>query len=201
MTPRAALGIKLHTGWAALVAVSGHSGKIQLLLRRRIELLPADSSIPRFVYHEAAELPLAQATELVKRATKASASTADLAVKEALREVGSRGIQVDVCGVLSGSRSAPVDLAAILRSHPLIHTAEGALFQDAIVTACGSCGLRVVLATEREVWTSAAAALGVTEPGLRKEVDALRKALGAPWSADHKASTAVALLALNSKRA
>ena len=201
MPPRAALGIKLHTGWAALVAVSGHPGKIQLLLRRRIELLPRDSSIPRFVYHEAAELPLAQATELVKRATKASASAAELAVKEALRELGSRGIQVDVCGVLSGSRSAPDDLSAILRSHPLIHAAEGALFQDAIVAACRSCGLTVVLAREREVWASVAAALRVAEPGLRKEVDALRKTLGPPWTADHKASTAIALLALKSKSA
>lgn len=201
METRAALGFKLHTGWAALVVVSGHPGKIQLLLRRRIELLPAESSIPRFVYHEASELPLAQAAELVKRAAKASASAAKLVVDEALNEIGSRGVQVDVCGVLSGSRSAPDDLAAILRSHPLIHTAEGALFQDAIVSAGKSCNLAVVLAREREVWASAAAALRVAEPALRKEVDGLRKTLGPPWSADQKAATAIALLALKSKRA
>lgn len=198
MMRRAALGIKLHTGWAVLVAVSGHPGKIQLLLRRRIELLPSDSSIPRFVYHEAAELPLVRAAELVKRATRASASATDLAVQEALRELGSQGVRVDVCGILSGSKSAPDDLGAILRSHPLIHTAEGALFQEAIVSACRSCGLAVVLAREREVWSSVAAACGVAEALLRKEVDALRKTLGPPWAADHKASTAIALLALKS---
>jgi len=201
MTQRAALGFKLHTGWAALVAVSGRPGAIDLLLRRRIELLPADSSIPRFVYHEASEMPLAQAAELVKRATKASASAAKLALDETLSGLGSRGIQVDVYGVLSGSRSAPDDLAAILRSHPLIHTAEGALFRDAIVSAGKSSNLQVVLAREREVWASAAAAMGVAEVALRKEVDGLRKTLGPPWGADHKAATAIALLALNSKRA
>ena len=201
MTQRVALGCKLHTGWAALVAVSGHPGKIQVLLRQRIELLPSDNSIPRFVYHEASERPLAEATDLVKRATKASAHAAKLAVNEALRELGSRGVQVDVCGVLSGSTSVPDDLSAILRSHPLIHAAEGALFQNAMLTASDCCGLRVVLAREREVWASAAAALGVAEPGLRKEVDALRKTLGPPWSVDHKTSTAIALLALKSKGA
>ena len=132
---------------------------------------------------------------------KASARAADLAVQDALGELGSRSIQVDVCGVLSGSRSAPGDLGAILRSHPLIHTAEGALFQEAIVSACRNCGLRVVQAREREVWSSVTAACGVAEAGFRKEVDALRKVLGPPWSADHKASTAIALLALNSKQA
>lgn len=201
MTPRAALGFKLHTGWAALVAVSGHPGKIQLLLRRRIELLPADSSIPRFVYHEASELPLKQATELVKRAAQASASAANLAVNEALSELVSRGVQVEICGVLSSSRSAPDDLPTILRSHPSIHTAEGALFQNALISACESRKLPVVLAREREVWASAAAALGVPELALRKEVDAMRNVLGPPWTADHKASTAVALLALKSKGA
>lgn len=201
MTKRAALGFKLHTGWAALVAVSGHPGKIDLLLRRRIELLAAGSVIPRFVYHEAAAMPPAQAAELVKQATKASASAAKLAVDEALSELGARGIQVDVCGVLGGSKRAPDDLGAILRSHPMIHTAEGALFQDAIVSAGTSCRLRVVVAREKEVWASAAAALAVAEPALRKEVDGLREILGPPWSADHKAATAIALLALKAKRA
>ena len=201
MSQRAALGFKLHTGWAALVAVSGRPGKIALLLRRRIELLPADGSIPRFVYHKASEMPLAQAAELVMRATKASAGAAKLALDETLSELASREIQVDVCGVLAGSRSAPDDLGAILRSHPLIHTAEGALFQDAIVSAGKSCNLAVVLARDREVWASVAATLGVAESAMRKEVDGLRKALGPPWSADHKAATAIALLALKSKRA
>ena len=41
--------------------------------------------------------------------------------------------------------------------------------------------------------------MGITETRLRKEVDALRKTLGAPWSADQKTSTAIALLALQSK--
>ncbi len=200
MTLRAALGFKLHTGWAALVAVAGHPSEIQVLLRRRIELLPPNSSLQRFVYHEASEMPLTQAAELVKRGTKASQEAARLAVKDAVEELSSRGVSINVCGVLSGSTVVPNDLAAILRSHPMIHAAEGALFQNAIVSACESRGLTVILTREREVWTRAAAAWNVTEPGLRKNVDTLRKSLGPPWSADHKTSTAIALLALKSNK-
>ena len=196
MAPRAALGFKLHTGWAMLVAVAGQPGEIRVLFRGRIELLSPDESVPRFVYHEAAELPLSRATALVKRVREASQKAARFAIKDVLRDLDSRGARADVCGVLSGSTPVPDDLSRILRSHPLIHAAEGALFQQAIVSAGESCGLEVTAVREREVWSRAAAAWSLTEPGLRKNVDALRKSLGPPWSADHKTAAAVALLAL-----
>lgn len=196
MAMRAALGFKLHTGWAMLVALAGQPGEIQVLFRGRIELLPLDESVPRFVYHEAAELPLARATALVIRAREASQKAARLAIKDVLRVLDSRGAKTDVCGVLSGSTKVPDDLPRIFRSHPLIHAAEGALFQQAIAAACESCGLAVTAAREREVWSRAAAAWGLAEPGLRKEVDAVRTSVGAPWSADHKTAAAIALLAL-----
>ncbi len=200
MTERAALGFKLHTGWAMLVVVAGHPGEIRVLLRRRIELLPPNSSIRRFVYHEASEMPLAQATDLVRRGTKAAQEAACLAVRDAVEELSSRGVKIDVGGVLSGSTVVPGDLAVILRSHPLIHSAEGALFQNAIVSACESCGLTVVLTREREVWARAGIAWDIAEQALRKKVDALRKSLGPPWSADHKSATAIALFALKSNK-
>ena len=196
MAMRAALGFKLHTGWAMLVALAGQPGGIQVLFRGRIELLPLDESVPRFVYHEAAELSLASATALVNRAREASQKAARLAIKDVLRELDSRGAKAAVCGVLSSSTLVPDDLSRILRSHPLIHAAEGALFQQAIVSVCESCGLAVTAAREREVWSRAAAAWGLPEPRLRKEIDALRTTVGAPWSADHKTAAAIALLAV-----
>jgi hypothetical protein len=196
MAARASLGFKLHTGWAMLVAVAGLPGEIQVLFRGRIELLPPRESVPRFVYHEAAQLPFARATALVKRARDASQKAARFAVEEVLRDLDSRGAKPDVCGVLSGSTPVPDDLSRILRSHPLIHAAEGALFQQAIVSACENCGLTVTGTRARDVWSRAAAALGLTETALRKEMNALRKSVGAPWSADHKAAAAIALFAL-----
>jgi hypothetical protein len=196
MATRAALGFKLHTGWAMLVAVAGQPGEIKVLFRGRIELLPLDESVPRFVYHKAAELPLSQATALLKRVREASQKAARLAIKDVLRDLDSRGFKADVCGVLSGSTPVPDDQPRILRSHPLIHAAEGALFQQAIISVCESCGVAVTAVREREVWSRAAAAWGLADVELRKEMDALRKSLGAPWSADHKTAAAIALLVL-----
>ena len=78
----------------------------------------------------------------------------------------------------------------------MIHTAEGALFQQAVASACKGCGLDVDSVREREVWLNAATRWGVKEAGLRKQVDGLRKSLGAPWGTDQKTATAFALLAL-----
>jgi hypothetical protein len=200
MSTSAALGWKLHTGWAVLVAVAGHPSEIQVLFRRRVELLPPDSSITRFVYHQASELPPRQAKGLVDRGMKASQESAHLVVNDAVEELRSRGVGVNVCGVLCGSAVPGQDLAAILRSHLLIHTAEGALFQNAIVSACESHGLEVVLARERDAWARAGDAWNITESQLHKNVDLLRKSVGPPWSADHKASTAIALLALRARK-
>jgi len=196
MPAPAALGFRLHTGWAALVAVSGVPGKFTVLLRRRIELLPASNSLPRFVYHEAAELPPSQAAELVHRVKAASQEMARIAVKDTLDQLRSLGVAVKAAGIPSGSRLIPEDLAAVLRSHPLIHTAEAALFRQAMASACEDRRLTIISVREREVWLSAADAWELKESELRKQVDGLRKSVGAPWGTDQKTAMAMALLAL-----
>jgi hypothetical protein len=196
MAASAALGFRLHTGWAALVAIAGVPGKFQVLLRRRVELLPRGDSVPRFVYHKAAELPLSQAAELVRRAEAASEESARTAVTEVLDHLRSLSVVVKAGGIACGSRPVPRELLAVLRSHPMIHTAEGALFQRAVTSACQSLGLAVISVREREVWLNAASSWNLKEQELRQQVDGLRKSVGAPWGTDQKTATAFALLAL-----
>ncbi|HKV78403.1 MAG TPA: hypothetical protein VJP02_09700 [Candidatus Sulfotelmatobacter sp.] len=196
MASTAALGFRLHTGWAALVAIAGTPGKFQVLLRRRIKLLPRGDSVPRFVYHKAAELPLSEAVELVSRAEAASEESARTAMKEVLDHLGSLAVEVKAGGIPCSSRPVPTDLSAVLRAHPMIHTAEGVLFQRAVTSACQVCGLAVISAREREVWRTAASSWSLTEEELRQQVDGLRKSVGAPWGTDQKTATAFALLAL-----
>jgi hypothetical protein len=196
MAKAAALGFSLHTGWAALVVVAGAPGKFEVLLRRRVELLPPGDAIPRFVFHQAAELPAAEAPELIQRAEDASRKAAKIAVKEILDHLRSLDRLAKGAGFACSSKPIPKELATVPRSHPMIHSAEGALFQRAIASACESCGLASIAAREREVWTKAAATWGLTEAALRKQVDGLRKSVGAPWGTDQKTAMAFALLAL-----
>jgi hypothetical protein len=192
----AALGFKLHTGWAMLVALTGTPATLGVPLRCRIELLPPGDVIPRFMYHRAAEIPLTQAAKLIQQAKAAASDAARIAVSEALEHLRSLGVTVKAAGTASASKPVPADLLAVLRSHPTIHAAEGALFQQALVSACEERGLAVTTAREREVWGKTAVAWGLQEAGLHKRVEDMRKTVGAPWGSDQKVATAYALLAL-----
>ncbi len=200
MPTPAVLGFKLHTGWAVLVALTGTAAKFEIRLRRRIELLPTGDSIPRFMFHRAAEVSLTQAARLIQQAEAAARDAAELAVKQALDHLHTLNLTAKVVGIASGSKPIPADLSAVLRSHPMIHTAEAALFQRALASACEKYGLAVASAREREIWVRAAKASGSKEALLRKQVDDLRRSVGAPWGSDQKTATAYALLALASSR-
>jgi len=195
--PRTVIGFKVHTGWTTAVAVTIDAGRLDLSARRRATLVPDDESVPRFVYHAAAELDAAAAAALVERAASAVAARADALLAELLASIAERGAAVHAAGVLtSGRRHDPVpDLAAIVRAHPLIHAAEGRLFQHAIVAACARQDVRVLTVREREVWAAAADATGEPIDALRDRIDGLRASAGAPWGADHKTATAAALAA------
>jgi hypothetical protein len=58
------IGFRPHTGWAMLVAVADDGDALRILHRCRVELVPPGTG--RFVYHEAAELPLPDAERLIE---------------------------------------------------------------------------------------------------------------------------------------
>jgi hypothetical protein len=167
-----------------LVAVSA---PLQVRHRCRLELLPVGSG--RFVYHQAAELPLADAAELIEATRTAAETTAVTAIGDAIQD-----FKVIGACLPTGSTTVPDDLAAVLRSHPRIHTAEGALYAGAIASACAKFGIPVITVRERDVWGRASVSTGLAEAELKARIDALRKTLGAPWTADHKIATAAALV-------
>jgi len=198
---RAALGFRLHTGWAAVVAVAGRPGKLEILLRKRIELLPANGAIPRFVYHRAAEMERPAAEALVKRAAAAARKTARVALADMVDDLRANSVHIIAAGVPTGSTSVPPDLAKILAAHPWLHAAEGKLFQKAVAGACEASALHVACPRERDLWPFAAERYGMSADTFRKALDDLRRSVGPPWSADQKTAAAVALLALAESRA
>src|SRR5207253_3575847 len=59
---RAAIGVRAHSGWAALVAVAGKPGSVQVLDRRRIVIADAQAPGANQPYHFAEKLEV-QAAE------------------------------------------------------------------------------------------------------------------------------------------
>jgi len=62
MTVRnAAVGLRAHSGWAALVAVAGDGASVEVVDRRRVEMADPHHPLSKRPYHEAEDLPLEKA--------------------------------------------------------------------------------------------------------------------------------------------
>ena len=90
------------------------------------------------------------------------------------------------CAVLTASTAERPGLESILRSHALIHAAEGDHFRDAVAAAAELAGLSVVRIRRKALPDHASRALGRPPEELERRIAGMRKTLGAPWGADQK---------------
>jgi hypothetical protein len=195
MNESLALGFRAHSGWAVAVAVTESRGIPKVLERRRIVI--ADAAIPgsKQPFHAAEKLDFREAEALLGRCRKRSEAMAAgeigilaAALRESHRMVGS--------GLLMASGRALPDLEAILRSHALIHTAEGEFFRDVLAGASERCGLPVKRVKEREAWERGAEALDMKLETLQERINALGRSLGPPWTQDEKLASLAAWIVL-----
>ena len=195
MVERVALGLRAHSGWAVLVALGGPPTARVVVDRRRLAL--CDDSFPRQPYHAAENLAAAKAQTLVARSLETAHRLAREALASAVADRRAAGQDVAGAGLLLGSgRPLPGELAAILGSHPLIHTAEGVMYREALRAACEHAGVASLGFREREIEARAATLLKLKPDALRARLTALGKPLGTPWTQDHKLATLAAWLVL-----
>ena len=192
----AALGFRVHSGWAALVAVTGPLKSFAVIDRNHIPL--ADPAIKGSVqpYHAAEPRPFADAERLIHRCIDSSRNLAYIELRKALDDLHRKGYRARACGLLLASGRPLPDLAATLASHALIHTAEGQLFRDAVTHAAQRCELPMLKLKERELLDHAAIRLGISATEVPHRLTALGRSLGPPWRQDEKYAALVAALAL-----
>jgi len=193
----AAVGFRPHSGWTSLVVVSVERGKPIVLLRERVHLVKTFSYAYRQPYHTAAKAPLEEGRAFINQVK----SEAQQLARRTLRQVQTRLAPADYrlthCGLLLGSGRVLPSLEKILSAHPLIHTADGELFREALTRACTRCGLQLLCTKEKELVREAGESFRLKEPLLMRRVTELGKPIGAPWSQDEKYATLVAWLALS----
>jgi hypothetical protein len=170
------LGFRVHSGWAVMIAFDGN----EVVERRRIEL--AADGMPVQPYHVAEALAFTEAETLIARCEEI---TRRLAIA-ALERLDVNGVRA-ACVLASSARPLP-DLASVLTSHALIHTAEGAMYRDAIRHAAMRLGIPLVAAKEKEVFAHLPAET-------RRRIERYGKILGPPWRQDEKLATAAAYVA------
>ena len=194
---QAAIGFRVHSGWAAAVVVSLDKGVPCVLTRQRVHLVETFTYTFRQPYHTARDLPLNEAREFVARVEADAEKLAREAIRRLQSELGAIGIKLSNCALLlSSARSLP-ELEKILASHSLVHTADGELFREAILRASSRCGLKAFSIKEKELLDHAKKALRVQPAALLRRLTALGKPLGSPWSQDEKFAALAAWLALS----
>jgi hypothetical protein len=189
MPSPAAIGFRAHSGWAAAVAVVGETPVA--IMRRRIEMADRGAAGPSQPYHAAVGLDIREAGQLVRSHAARAAALAETALRGMVADLRQLGHAVVGCGLLLASGRPLPPLEKILASHPLLHTAEGELFRDALRAACRECGLPLTVVKERELFTRAS-------ERIERHVAAMGKGIGPPWRQDEKFAAVAAWLALAS---
>jgi len=153
---RRAMGISVHTGWAACVVVGGSHAKPEIVANRIIEIL---AGAERFCFHRAADMKLAEAAKWIAVIGAQARVNAERALAPLLV------LDPSTCAIVAKVGAAP-DLAAVLGSHSRIHAAEGYFYRDILQAAC-PLPSRVI-------------------PGASLDASRVGKLAAAPWGRDQK---------------
>jgi hypothetical protein len=193
---QAGVGFRVHSGWAAMVAVSVEKGAPVILARQRVHLVETFTYEFRQPYHTAEKMLLGQARDFIERVRQEARRLAHRAIHGLQGDLQKQGIALKSCGLILASGKPLPDLEKVLASHALIHTADGELFREAIVHASTCSGLAMCTVKERELLDRAGQAFRMKSVALLQRVTELGRPLGSPWSQDEKFAVIAAWLAL-----
>jgi hypothetical protein len=189
---RAALGLRMHSGWGIVVAISGDADSLEVMDRRHMVITDPKISGTNQPYHYAASLGVAESENYIANCAVASERLALAALEDVVRELAGRHYRVVGSAVLLASGRPLPPLAKILVSHPLIHTAEGAFFRNAVRKACERLDISVTAISERELEERAK----MTASRVQHRISTLGSSIGPPWTKDHKSAALAAAMIL-----
>ncbi|HMI92907.1 MAG TPA: hypothetical protein VK509_16140 [Polyangiales bacterium] len=188
---RVALGFVTHTGRAAVLALAGPLDAPEVLAKARIDV--ATTFDEGAVFHVGQELPIAEARALIERSelrfierarTQLAAFTAPL------------GAKLVGAGMVAPETKTLPPIEKILKSHALVHAAEGELYRRVFVEAAAAVAKRPTRVPADQLAKRVATALELTAAKLDARLAALGKVSGKPWAADQKQAALVAWLTL-----
>ena len=191
---RAAVGFRVHSGWAAMVAVALEKAAPIVVARRRLRLVTTFSYTFRQPYHTAEKMEPTEAAAFVHSVEAESRELALAGLRSLKKEL--EQLEYSLCGgalLLAAGRKLP-EFEKILTSHALIHTADGELFREALRRSCSGAGLALHEIAERQLLAAASQRLKKRGEFLNRKLTTLGKALGPPWTQDEKLAALAAWL-------
>src|SRR5882672_2975030 len=191
---KVAFGMKAHSGWAALVVLGTRSGELEVVNRRRIELV--EDEWAKQPYHAAEDLEAKAARKVVERGIAAARRIAVREMRVAVRQEQERENQVAACAVLVTEPMPDWTVDEIFAVHFRMHKAEGVLFRDALARAATACDLKLLRVPEKQLDELAVQTLRTSLNSLQKTIASLGKSVGPPWGKDQKDASLAAMIAL-----
>lgn len=195
----AAIGFRPHSGWTAVVVLSLEKGEPIVLIRDRMQLVKIFNYSYRQPYHTAAKGTLSEGREFISQVRAEARQLASRGLRHIQKKLDETDYHLTHYALLLASSRVLPELEKILAAHPLIHTADGALFREALTFASRKHGLTELHLKERELLEHAAENLRCNEHALMRRVTELGRPLGSPWSQDEKFATLAAWLALSGR--
>ena len=188
----AVIGASDHYARAELVTLAADDAEPVFLDRRRVELI--DKSLPSAPYHhEALELDIGAASNLVHRVRRSVAEHARAALSAMPATCRARALVLPT----SPFDSLPDSLEEVLRSRPLTLAADGMLYRESLAEAAAELGMEVWRYPRKiDPTVLAAEALGVGVAEVTAVIARFGREAGTPWRKDHKLAAAAALRVL-----
>jgi hypothetical protein len=188
----AGIGASDHYARAELVTLAVEDGAPVFLDRRRVELI--DKDLPAAPYHhEALELDIGAALDLVNRVRRSVAEHASAAISTMLATYGAQVLVLPA----SPFDGLPESLEEVLSSRPLTLAADGMLYREALAEAAAELGMEVRRYPRKTDPTIlAAAAMGVDLAEVTSLIAKFGREAGPPWRQDHRRAAAAALSVL-----
>ena len=193
---RAALGLRVKSGWAMVVLLTGPTRAPRVLDRRRIELSDPARPRTRQPYH--AGFGTAQTSgAVIARLVRTIERRAHRSLKNLLQEYAQAGVRPRAAGIVVGS---VIDPARIGNPHIRAHALEGALFRRVAVDGLRALRIASTVVLEREVYGSAARAARITERQMKGLMAELAGQVRGRWRSEEKTAAAAACLVLATRR-
>ena len=186
------LGVRVKSGWAAIVLLDGTRSAPLVIDTRRLELSDPATPASKQPHHAKAGTPqtdvrvLRRLIALVERCARTNVA----AVLEEYRAAGWKPARAAVVG------TSNTDPATITNPHIQIHALEGRLFRRVAVAACAAARLRTREVLERELISGAPETLGCSWARVGQRLAKLRPAGVGPWRQEQKLAALAAWLEL-----
>lgn len=191
----AGLGIRVKSGWGAVVLVTNTADCPQLSDVNRIELCDPRLPETRQPYH-AAMGKLETDSAKINQRERMVRSISQQSLARLLKNYRRKGFRIMRAALVVGSQINPANIA---NPHIRAHALEGRLFRSAVAETLQAHEIRTEILLERDAYSSVATRLKQSSDYVKRAIQDLRRsapAKGLPWRAEEKLAALAGLFAL-----